>query len=188
MKRHSLLAGPGLGLLLLASLLPQMACEGYEPPRFPVGDTVELYSLARPEYVGLRSGFDFISPQAVVIEQPKIGDYRAFDMAFSELDGDFVLLPAGLFETFDIQPGIVELTGTTFDALEEAPGDGYETEEAVRIREDGLYVVRSRASGACSRYAKMEVLALDPDGILEFRFLRNNLCNDRTLTDIDEDD
>jgi hypothetical protein len=186
MKPLSLLAGPGLGLLLLIPLLSQAGCEGYEPPRFPVGDTVELYSLARPEYIGERSGFDFISPQSVVIEQPKTGDYRNFDVAFSELDGTFVLLPAGMFENFDIQPGVATVTGS-FEGLDEAPGDGYVTDEAIPIREGALFAVRSRSSGACSRYAKMEVLALDPDGILEFRFLRNNLCNDRTLTDVDEE-
>ncbi len=183
-----MLAGPGLVLLLMASLLPQVGCEGYEPPMFPVGDTVELYSLARPEYIGLQSGFDFIFPQSVVIEQPVSGDYRNFDVAFSELGGAFVLLPAGMFETFDIQPGVREVTGTTFEGLEEAPSGDYVTDEAVALREGGLYVVRSRSQGACSRYAKVDVLALDPDGILEFRFLRNNLCNDRTLTDVDEED
>ena len=42
-------------------------------------------------------------------------------------------------------------------------------------------MIRTRSSGACSQYAKMEVLELEADGVLEFRFLRNNLCNDRTL-------
>lgn len=187
--RFKTVPGPLFGLLILALVLPSTACETFEPTMFPVGDTVELYSLARPEYIGQRSGFDFIVPRSVVVEEPKGQQFADFDIAFSELEDEFVLLPAGLFESFDIDPGIaVDTSGVSFEELTRAPSSGYATEEAVPIRPGPIYVVRTRQDrGSCSRYAKVEVLELDPEGILEFRFLRNNLCNDRTLTDIDED-
>lgn len=181
--------GPLFGLLLLVSVLPSAGCETFEPMMSPQGDTVVLYSLARPEFISLPAGFDFFTPQRVVIEEPK-DRFANFDAAFSELDGEFVLLPAGLFETFEINPGIaVDSSGVSFEDLTQAPSGGYVTEEAVPLREGRIYVVRTRAEqGSCSRYAKAEVVELAPEGVLELRFLRNNLCNDRTLTDIEDDD
>ncbi len=176
------ISGPLLGLLILVSILPSAGCDSVEPTMFPVGDTVVLYSLARAEYIGYASAFDFRTPQAVVVERPKGSDYSDFDVAFSELDGEFVLLPAGLFESFGSDPGIaVDESGVAFEELSRAPSDGYVVDEAVSLREGPVYVIRTRSRSSCSQYAKMEVLELEADGVLEFRFLRNNLCNDRAL-------
>lgn len=177
-------SGPALGLLLItvgASLTT--GCDPYEPTLLPFGDTISLYSLARPEFVGFPSAFDFYAPQPVVLESIRPRGPEDFDVAFTEDDGGFVFLPAGVFETFSIRPGVYRVTsGETFEELDTAPREGYVDEEPVPLDEGGLYVVRTRrVSGTCSRYAKFEVLDLDPDGVLEFRFLRNNLCNDRTL-------
>jgi hypothetical protein len=100
------------------------------------------------------------------------------------VDGEFVALPAGMFDTFQINPGIQrDTTGVAFEALTRAPKDGYITQAAVPLEVGALYVVRTRRSPTgCTQYAKFEVLDLDPDGILEFVFLRNNLCNDRSLS------
>lgn len=181
---------PLFGLLILVSILPFTACETFEPTMFPVGDTVVVYSLARVEYIGFPSAFDFRTPQAVVLERPRTQGqaFADFDVAFSELDGGFVLLPAGMFESFGIEPGIaVDSSGVSYEQLTTAPESGFVTDAAVDLREGPVYVVRTRSQNACSQYAKMEVLELDPDGTIEFRFLRNNLCNDRTLTDPTED-
>lgn len=187
MTRHfKLVSGPLFGLLILVGVLPSTGCDAVEPTRLPVGDTITLYSLARAEYIGERSAFDFAGVQTVVVEQPNSTGFPRFDVAFSELDGEFVLIPAGVFESYEVEPGVATVEGVaTFETLERAPDDGYVTEEAVPLTEGGLYAVRTRSSGACSQYAKVEVLELDPAGILEFRFLRNNLCNDRTLTEVD---
>lgn len=175
-------SGPLFGLLILVSILPSAGCDSVEPTMFPVGDTVTLYSLARAEYIGRASAFDFRTPQAVVVERPKGSDFAEFDVAFSEIDGAPVLLPAGLFESFGTEPGIlVDESGVSFEELSRAPADGYITDAAVDLREEWVYVIRTRSRGACSQYAKMEVLELEADGLLEFRFLRNNLCNDRAL-------
>lgn len=185
--RSKRFARPFLGLLLAVPVLASTACEGFEPTRLPVGDTVSLYSLARPEYIGRHSAFDFATPRAVVVEQPK-SSFSDFDVAFSEADGEFVALPAGVFETFSIEPGIaVDSSGALFETLERAPSDGYVTDRPVPLEEDRLYIVRTRQQGICSQYAKFEVLELDPEGVIEFRFLRNNLCNDRSLADNEDE-
>lgn len=182
-------SGPRLAALALAVILPLAGCDSFEPTRFPMGDTVVLYSLARAEHIGEVSAYDFIAPTAVVVERPKPPEsFTDFDLAFSELDGEFVMLPAGLFESFGIEPGLaVDSSGATFEDVDRAPSSGYVTDAAVPLREGPIYIVRTRARNACSRYGKFEVLDLDDAGILEFRFLRNNLCNDRTLTDVTED-
>lgn len=177
-------------LLVLVSILPFAACDSVEPPMFPVGDTVVVYSLARAEYIGFPSAFDFRVPQSVVVERPpQVGEvFQTFDVAFTEIDGDFVMIPAGMFESFGIEPGIaVDSSGVTFEGLTRAPDDGFVTDAPVVLREGPIYAVRTRSRNACSQYAKMEVLELSTDGTVEFRFLRNNLCNDRTLTDVTED-
>lgn len=187
-RRFLTVSGPISGLLFLALTLPGGGCDAYEPTAFPVGDTVVLYSLARAEYIGERSGFDFIAPQAVRIEQAKLSPPGDFDIAFSELDGAFVLLPAGAFEGLNVTPGIaVDSSGVLFEQYHRAPSEGYITEEPVPLRMDVIYAVRTRSQSGCSRYGKLEVLDLDPEGILEFRFLRNSLCNDRGIPDVDFD-
>lgn len=182
-------SGSLLGVLALAAILPMASCESFEPTRFPVGDTVVLYSLARAEHFGEVSAYDFIAPTAVVVERPKAPEsFNGFDVAFSEIDGDFVMLPAGMFQSFGIEPGIVmDTSGASFEEITRAPSSGYETDTEVPLSEGSIYIVRTRSRNACSRYGKFEVLDLDPEGILEFRFLRNNLCNDRVLTEPDTD-
>ena len=183
-RRFSSIAGPILGLLVLVTVVPlSTACEGFEFDWVPVEDSVTLFSLARPEYADLPAAFDFIARTRVVVDRPMSGDPYVFDMALSEEDGELVLLPAGVFETFGIDPGIaIDSSGTTYDELVEAPREGYVTDAAVPVRTDVVYTVRTRrdASG-CRRYGKFEVLEADPLGILLFRQVRNQLCNDREL-------
>lgn len=185
-RRFPSIAGPILGLLILVTVVPlSTACEGFEFEWVAVEDTVTLYSLARPEYADLPAAFDFISRNRVVVDRPMSGDPFVFDMAFSEQDGEMVLLPAGLFETFSINPGIaIDSSGTTFEELAEAPREGYVTDAAVPVRTDVIYTIRTRQDGSgCRRYGKFEVVETDPQGILIFRQIRNQLCNDRGLID-----
>jgi hypothetical protein len=191
MRRPSkFLSAPVIGVALLASALPFVGCDEFEIELLPVVDSVQLYSLARPEYTGFYSAFDFFGPGRVVVEQAKLGSVTDFDFAFSEIGGDFVMLPAGVFQSFGITPGMVaDSTGVTFDEYERAPSGGYVTEAPVVLELGRVYAVRSRAvsltSGPCTRYGKLEVTDLDPEGILRFKFFRNNRCNDRLV--IDED-
>lgn len=182
--RFSTVAGSVFGLLILLASVPlSTACDSFDLDWVPIEDTVSLYSLARPEYIDQPSAFDFYARRVIVVEQPVPGDPMIFDVVFSELDGEFVLLPAGLFATFVISPGIaMDSSGTPFDELAVAPREGYVTDAPVPLRTDVVYTVRTRRDGSgCSRYGKFEVLELDPEGLLEFRHVRNNLCNDREL-------
>ena len=184
MKRRFPTAAGLVWLLFPAAMVPLIgACDQFELNWVPVEDTVSLYSLARPEYIDMPSAFDFYSRRVIVVEQPFPGEPMIFDVAFSELDGEFVFLPAGIFATFAISPGIaVDSSGTPFDELVEAPAGGYVTDAPVPVRTDVVYTVRTRRAGAgCSRYGKFEVLELDSEGLVEFRQVRNNLCNDREL-------
>lgn len=182
-RRFSSIAGPTLGLLLLVAGVPLVgACNSYDLTWTSVEDTVVLYSLARPEYMDQPSAFDFYSRRPVVVERPMPGDPTVFDVVVSEIDSALVMLPAGLFATFDINPGIAVDSTTPFDELATAPKDGYITDAPVRLRTDMTYVVRTRRDrSGCSRYGKFQILDLDPQGVVEFRQVRNNLCNDREL-------
>lgn len=177
------------GLLALALLLPLGGCDPYEPEMVPVANQLSLYSLARAEYIGRASAVDFSQlPRAVVIEQAQPSSQTAFDIAFSELDGRFVFLPAGLFDGYEVRPGIYQETVLTFDELERAPSDGYVTDAAVPVAEGDVLVIRSRERGTCTRYAKLEVQELDPEGLIEFRYFWNNLCNDRDIANPNVED
>lgn len=185
--RFQTVSGPVLGLLALLLILPSAGCDPVDPEMFPEGDTLVLYSLARAEYIGELSAIDvYLSVRPVVVAQAGPTSDPTFDFAFSEVDGEFVFLPVGVFEGYGADAGIQQVTGM-FETLDRAPGDEYITDEAVPLVEDGLYVLRSRSVSSCRRYAKVEVLDLDPDGLLELRYLWSNLCNDRSLPISDDE-
>jgi hypothetical protein len=174
---------PLAGLLVLAALTAAAACDTFEPTWFGIADRPVLYSLARAEYIGMVSAYDFINQRPVIVELPKAQDPYDFDIAVTEIDGEFHALPAGLFEGFPIRPGIaVDSSGITFDAMERAPRDGYVTDRPIPLREGWVYAVQTRRDfRGCNMYGKFEVVDLDPAGIVELRALRNPLCNDRNL-------
>jgi hypothetical protein len=175
---------PLAGLIVLAALTAAAACDTFEPTWFGIADRPVLYSLARAEYIGMASAYDFIGQRRVVVELPKSQDPYDFDMAVTEIDGAFHILPAGLFEGFPIRPGIaVDSSGTTtFDSMDRAPREGYVTDRPIPLREGWVYAVQTRRDfRGCNMYGKFEVVDLDPAGIVELRALRNPLCNDRNL-------
>jgi hypothetical protein len=186
--RFSTIVGPVLGLLLAATV-PLTGCEGFQFQWVAIEDSVTLYSLARTEYMAQPGAYDFYSRTPVVVEETYRGDPEIFDMALSEQAGELVLLPAGLFATLDINPGIaMDSSGTTFEELAKAPRDGYVTDSPVPVRTDVIYTVRTRTDrSGCSRYGKFQILEADPQGVLTFRQIRNNLCNDRELIPPEED-
>ncbi len=172
-----------LGLLALTSTLVLGGCDdGFDPliwGNFP--DTVELFSLARPEHVDRPSAYNMTGRIEVVVDRPKLNP-SDFDFAVSENDaGEFLLLPAGVFADFDVRPGIIDTTAT-FDGLTRAPRDGYTVDEPVVADSNTVYVVRSsQARNGCFFYGKIEVLELDPAGSVTIRALTNPNCSDRSL-------
>lgn len=189
-RPFSTISAPILGLLALIVVVPLVqGCDSFELQWTPMEDTVALYSLDRPEYVDMPSAFDFYSRRLVVVEQPKPGDPADFDVALAEEGSDFVFLPAGLFETFTINPGVmaIDSAGVTFDNLAQAPATGYVTDAPVVLELGVVYAVRTRRDrGGCTRYGKFEILDMDPAGLVEFRQVRNSLCNDRELIPPDQ--
>lgn len=174
-----------LFLLTLATPLALTGCEdAFEPAvwgNFP--DTVDLYSLARGEYVDRPGAYDFLllGGLPVVVESLK-RDPFSFDIAVTEdEEGNFLLLPTGFFPEANVRPGILADSTASFDGLARAPREGYITTEPVPADTTVVYVVRSRVARACLRYAKMEILALRPDGVMTIRTLVNPNCGDRNL-------
>lgn len=174
-----------LGLLALTSTLVLSGCDdGFGPQiwgNFP--DTVTLFSLARPEHVDRPSAYNMTGRSGVVVDRPKLNP-ADFDFAVSENgEGEFLLLPAGVFAEFDVSPGILkDTTAATFDELARAPRNGYSVEEPVVADSNRVYVVRSRqARNGCFFYGKIEVLELDPTGSVTIRALTNPNCSDRSL-------
>ncbi len=172
-----------LALVCAVAILPLDGCNGYQDTWLVPEDTVSLYSLARPELLDRPSAYDFISYSAVVVESTARLDPRGFDMAVSELDGAFVALPSGMFQNFDIAPGIaVDSSGTSWDDLVLAPRDGYVTDSAVPLRTGWLYAVKSRRDRAgCNHYGKFQVLNIATTGEVELRVAANTFCNRRDL-------
>jgi hypothetical protein len=148
-----------------------------------VQDTVVLYSLARADRVGLPSAFDFFYLQAMRVEHASAtGNW---DVALSESNGRFVLVPPGVFTGLDLRAGIASAGGTAFENLTEAPGEdaAYVREQTVPLQEGVAYVVRSRRLDACSVYAKLRLLQQDVvEGSVRFEYLANPNCGDRGLS------
>lgn len=183
MKHQRTVLVGALGLACAAAILPLGGCSGYQDTWLVPEDTVSLYSLARPELLDRPAAYDFISYSTVVVEATDRSDPRGFDMAVSELDGQYVALPAGMFQSFDISPGIaVDSSGATWDDLVMAPKGGYVTDAAVPLRTDVLYAIKTRRDRAgCNHYGKFQVLSVASTGEVELRVAANTFCNRRDL-------
>lgn len=184
MKRFFVRAArPFAALVLLAAAAPTLACDTFEPEWFAFEDEVALYSLARAEFIGRESAYDFVSQRPVVVEGPKLQDPYDFDIAVTEIDDAFHVLPAGVFEGFPIRPGVaIDSSGITFAELDEAPRDGYVTDQPILLRPGWVYAVRTRVDfRGCNMYGKFEVMSLEASGIAAIRAMRNPTCNDRNL-------
>ncbi len=148
-------------------------------------DTVELFSLARPE-LDRQSAFNFTLRQAVRIEVP--GATGQWDVALDTRANQLVLLPPGALGV-ESRARVMALTGRTFGQVEEAPSDTllYSALQPVPIQLGSTYVVRTdlRATpfgGRCTYYAKLEPLTIDvAAGKLRFVYDVSPVCNDRRL-------
>ena len=111
-----------------------------------------------------------------------------FDFAFNiPTDGSHVFgavrAVLGIDTTASVKPGFLAET-VTFEAITEAPSNGYLTDQVIPIAVGDRYVVRSRLT--CSigvpTYAKLEVLAIDDvSRSVTFRILSNDNCGFRGL-------
>jgi hypothetical protein len=111
----------------------------------------------------------------------------AFDFAFNiGTDGSHVFVPRavlGIDSSASVQPGFLAETAT-FDAITQAPSNGYITDQLIPIAVGDRYVVRSRltCSVGVPTYAKLEVLTLDDvSRTVVFRILSDDNCGFKGL-------
>lgn len=109
-----------------------------------------------------------------------------FDFAYNiEPDGRHVFVPRavlGITET-SVNPGF-QARSETFEAIREAPSNGYVTDQVVPIAVGERYVVRSRiiCTIGVPKYGKLEVVSFDDAArTVTFRMLANNNCGFKGL-------
>lgn len=188
--------------------LVMMGCGGAEQflaplPSEPAEAT--LFDLFDP-LVDRPAAFDVVRGRANSLPGPARTDLNSeWDFVFAFVPGDAlagtcfdgvgagdpVFLPRGCFDALDASSGILR-SEQPFDALTAAPGEvsAYETVRAVAVAVGETFVVRSRPDPSaqvfgvgCRRFAKFEILALDPGSrSVTFRFLWNPNCGERRLT------
>ena len=111
-----------------------------------------------------------------------------FDFAYNvETDGRHVFVPRavlGISPDASVNPGF-QARSETFEAITEAPSNGYITDRVVPIAVGERSVVRSRVtcvSIGLPKYAKLEVLSFDDVArSVIFRVLTNDNCGFRGL-------
>jgi hypothetical protein len=150
-----------------------------------VPDTVQIYSLARPE-LNLPSGFSFYDGFASAVEHPAATG--RWDVALDTEGGQLVLLPPGAVGILS-RARIAALPGVAFGDITQAPGDtlAYSTNDPVPVVAGSSYVIRTNIrpgsfGSACTYYAKMEPVTIDvAGGTLVFRYTTNPICNSPDL-------
>jgi hypothetical protein len=110
-----------------------------------------------------------------------------FDFAYNiQTDGSHVFIPRavlGIDPTASVNPGLLSRS-ETFEAITEAPSNGYVTTQVVPIAVGSRYVVRSRiiCTIGVPTYAKLEVLAVDDLArTVTFRILTDDNCGFKGL-------
>jgi hypothetical protein len=174
--------------LLLSAGLALAACgDGLGPGAWDDRpDTTMIYSASRPEYLGRPSAYDFVGLRRVAIEGST--ETGAWDVMLLDANGSLALLPAGALPGITSRAGIARVQATTLAEVREAPRDTAAFVTTGTVLEPGaIYVVRSRREicfgfGSGVRYAKIQVVALDPAaGTFRFAVVRNPICNNRSL-------
>lgn len=175
-------------LLILILAASSAACDddlGLEPWN-ATPDTVSLFSLSRPDLIGLPSGYDFVGRRQIELEAP--GSAGSWDVALGGTASQLVLIPAASFQGQGTsRAAIATITSQSFSALLEAPDDTsrYST-EPVPITTGGVYVIRTRRA-ACGfstavRFGKIHAVNVDPAlGKATFAVVVNPYCNDRSF-------
>lgn len=152
-------------------------------------DTVQLFSLARPE-LNLNSAYDFVGRLKVRVE--RAGASGNWDVAVDTEGGQLVLLAPGAFG-ISSQARIMEMPNSSFEDATEAPSDTtmYTATEPLPLRTTSVYVFRTRRAQdpvfgqSCTFYGKLQPLVVDAtNGVIEFVFDSNTSlsgCNSRDL-------
>ena len=173
----------------VAALLMGLGACGDDPFSFrwdASPDTVQLYSLARPE-LNLQSGISFVPPPSTsIVEQPN--STGGWDIALDTRGAELVLLPPGALGITS-RARISALGPVNFDDVVEAPEDTllYEDDQPVSLSNGSVYIVRTNRrvgsfGSSCVYYAKLEPVTIDvTGGTLLLRFVASPVCNSRDL-------
>lgn len=147
-------------------------------------DTTTIYAL-RGTAIQLPSAFDIVVNQTARTDRAEPFDF-AFDI---DANGQAVLLPARTLG-FSVTAGII-VSNSTFEALTDAPREGYNDSVAVAIEMGDVFVARSRVTNAdrqcrlrssLPRYGKFRVLVIDTQQrLLTVETLVNINCGFRGL-------
>jgi hypothetical protein len=181
MRRSSIPRG---ALLLLA--LAASACDDPFQIRWESQpDTVQIYSLARPE-PNLPSAFNFYFRTPLTVEAP--GSTGQWDLALDTEDGRLVFLPPRVLG-INSRARIAAVPGVAFGDVMEAPADtaAYVSDRSLSVTLGTIYVVQTgEQTGSfgerCVFFAKLEPLVIDPQaGTLTFQFDASPVCNDTRL-------
>lgn len=149
-----------------------------------------LNNFERTDTLYALVGTPVTTPSAYAIEgnrRVRTDISTAFDFAYNvEPDGRRVIVPQavlGISES-SVNPGLQPRT-ETFEAIREAPSNGYITDRVVPIAEGERYVVRSRITCVTigvPKYAKIEILSFnDVARTVAFRILTNDNCGFKGL-------
>lgn len=175
-------------IAVTAALLVGTAACGDDPFAFDwsdAPDTVQLYSMARPE-LNLVSAFNFLQNLPIQVENPNSSG--TWDVAVDTRGGQIVFLPPGALNV-EGAARVATLASMSLDDVVQAPSDTllYVRDQAVPVELGDVYIIRTnRQRGSfgrsCVYYAKVEAVSIDPvGGTLTFREVTNPVCNDRDL-------
>ena len=175
------------------ALLALTACN--DEPDFGFGDweaevdTITLYSVDFAEHQGLPSAYDIQQTRTIRVEDP--GATGNWDFALTGGGGSpLMLTPLGAFFDLSSNAGVATVTSATFEELEDAPAaaTAYVTDESVTVEPGVVYVIRSRTTGNCRNFAKLEATEIDQaEGTLSFQLTANPNCNDTALVPPEDD-
>jgi hypothetical protein len=148
-----------------------------------------LNNLERTDTLYALVGTPITTPSAYALE----GNRRIrtdistdFDFAYNvEPDGRHVLVPRAVLGISEsVNPGFQASTAT-FEAIHDAPSNGYITDAVIPIAVGERYVVRSRitcASIGVPKYGKVEIISFDDVArTVAFRILTNDNCGFKGL-------
>ncbi len=181
LPRHRIRLPARLGALVLA--LAATACDDPfdaflgDVPLTPTEVTLYDYVTGRLEDP---PAFDIVLAVPARIDQT-----LNWDFLFQIREGAAELVPFSAVADSVTDSGL-QVTAERFDAVLEAPEDGYTLNAPLAVQPGDVLIARSRVDPnnflACSRYAKLQVLAIDSDaGTITFRHLVNPNCGDVVL-------
>lgn len=175
-SRHASLAA-------LAAVLLLTGCESPFNRTQPLPLEPTSVSLAdfREGGIGEATAFQLNNAWAVLPSQTSDWDF----VFWVSDEGQPQFRPRDMITDGDSDAGLAPVE-VSFEALEEAPQEGYLTKEPVPADSGAVYAVRSRQAPGlglrCRRYAKIQVTSVNAEaGTVTFRHLVNPNCEQRNL-------